>query len=752
MRGTKAGRRLLAGALAASLITASCSSNSGKNSTVTSPMSTVVTSSTPSNTADTSPATTASNTSETLGTTGATTAPPPPTPTPGGTTGRTTGATDAPAVLAPLAPADTQTGKQLNDALDANKPGCDPIDSGACLLPFPSNAYTVADKATDTGLRVDMAPGSAGSNSKGVPIELTEWNRNDGFSPDSTLLAYVHGIDATTSKLPSWTDLQASTSPDATVVLVDSDTGNRIPLWAELDPKAASDASRSLIIHPAVSLPEGHHFVVALRGMKDAAGAAITPNVVFRAYRDRLTATPGDATFEGRRPAMENTFAVLGKAGIDRKNLSLAWDFTVASQRSLSERMLSIRDQALDTLGATAPAFTVTSVTPNTSANIAEQIVGTYTVPNFLSGDGGPGQAFNYGTSKSPDRLPVQNGTLQAPFVCNISTATTAAKTPAHLVEYGHGLLGDNMEIDAGNVRDFANEANIVFCATKWAGLSADDIPNAALTLGEISNFPTVADRLQQGVLNQIFLGRLMTRTGGLSSLPAFTRADGSSLIDTSALSYDGNSQGGIMGIMLAAVSPDIRRAVLGVSGINYSLLLPRSVDFAKYEAIFKPAYPNDIDRQIDVDLLQMLWDRGEGGGYVQHVTTNPYEGTAAKTVLMDIAFGDWQVSELSAMVAARSMGVPISRPVTAAGRSEEVDPGWGLETLTYPSKGSGIIVWDSGSDPIPLAPLPPSTGFDPHEHPRRDPAVRKQKAAFLFDGTVIDVCAAAACTAARND
>ena len=76
-------------------------------------------------------------------------------------------------------------------------------------------------------------------------------------------------------------------------------------------------------------------------------------------------------------------------------------------------------------------------------------------------------------------------------------------------------------------------------------------------------------------MLNQIFLGRLMTRDGGLSTLPELTRADGSSMIDTAHLDYDGNSQGGIMGIMLAAVSPDIERAVLGVPGINYSLLLP---------------------------------------------------------------------------------------------------------------------------------------------------------------------------------
>jgi hypothetical protein len=153
----------------------------------------------------------------------------------------------------------------------------------------------------------------------------------------------------------------------------------------------------------------------------------------------------------------------------------------------------------------------------------------------------------------------------------------------------------------------------------------------------------------------------------------------------------------------------------------------------------------------VILDLLQMLWDRGEGGGYVQHLIANPYSNTPAKTVLFDIAFGDWQVTELSAMVAARTIGLTIHRPVTADGRSREVNPGWGLETTKYPSKGSAMIVWDSGSDPIPLEGHPPSTGRDPHEDPRRDPQVRKQKAAFLFDDTLIDVCNAAPCKAANS-
>ena len=636
-------------------------------------------------------------------------------------------------------------------ALGRNTPGCNELDTRQCLLPFPSDRMTRDDPATDTGLRVDLPTRSGLQNASGLAIDFTEWNRNDGFSPNSTLLTYVPGIDAVASQLPPWTDLDLSMNIDATVILIDTTAGRRVPLWAELDVKATSGDDRLLVIHPAIVLSEGHHFVVALRNLEDSTGTVIEAGPIFRAYRDRIAFDELDA----RRPAMEAIFADLAASSIARDDLYLAWDFTVASERSLSERLLSIRDQALADLGDAAPKFAVTEVKVAPDDNIALQIAGTYQVPNFLTNDGSAGNGFSYqdGASRSdPDALPIPNGTVDVGFLCNVSAATLDASSPAHLVQYGHGLLGSNDEISAGNVRAFANESNVVFCATKWAGLSEDDIGNAAITLGNIGNFPTVADRMQQGVVNQIFLGRLMIRDGGLSSLDLLKRADGSPMIDTAHLDYDGNSQGGIMGIMLAAVSPDIERAVFGVPGINYSLLLPRSVDFSSYEAIFTPAYPSELDRMIILDLLQMLWDRGEGGGYLQHLTLNPYPNTTAKVVLFDVAFGDWQVSELSAMIAARTIGLTIHRPVAGTDRSREIDPGYGLESTTYPSRGSAIIVWDSNSAPIPIDGVAPFEGRDPHEDPRRDADVRRQKAAFLFDDTLIDVCNGGACTADVSD
>ena len=100
-----------------------------------------------------------------------------------------------------------------------------------------------------------------------------------------------------------------------------------------------------------------------------------------------------------------------------------------------------------------------------------------------------------------------------------------------------------------------------------------------------------------------------MINPSGFAAAEAFKSASTSqSAIDTSALYYDSNSQGAILGGALTALSPDFTRAVLGVGGMNYSLLLPRSVDFDTYELIFKPAYKSRLDRMLLLSAIQNLW------------------------------------------------------------------------------------------------------------------------------------------------
>jgi hypothetical protein len=349
--------------------------------------------------------------------------------------------------------------------------------------------------------------------------------------------------------------------------------------------------------------------------------------------------------------------------------------------------------------------------------------------------------------------LPVYQATDQtANFVCIIPKAALASAgataVPGRASIYGHGLLGNALEVEAGNVQSMANEHNFVFCCTRWMGMASDDVPTAVAILNDLSLFPDFPDRQHQGMLNQLMMARLMIDPMGLVSDPAFQDSFSNPVIDTSDVFFDGNSQGGIFGGTVMAVSKDITRGVLGVPGINYSNLLTRSSDFATYAAILYPSYPNELQRPLLLALIQMLWDRTDPNGYAHHITNNLLPGTPQHFVLLHEAFGDHQVSNLGTEIEARTIGASVHSPTWNAGRSYEVTPFYGIPVIaSYPFSGSAVIPWDSGADQPPSTNTPPLTGYDPHADPRKSSVARQQKSDFLqTGGNVTDPCPGIAC------
>ena len=151
------------------------------------------------------------------------------------------------------------------------------------------------------------------------------------------------------------------------------------------------------------------------------------------------------------------------------------------------------------------------------------------------------------------------------------------------------------------------------------------------------------------------------------------------------------------MGGALTALAPDFDRAVLGVPGMNYSTLLQRSVDFDDYAPILYGGYPNQLERQLWLAQIQLLWDRGESNGYARHITSKPLPGTPKHTVLMHVAFGDHQVADFTTSIMARTFGARIRQPALDPGRSPLSNPWYGLKTLRLPSSGSAVVWWDTG-------------------------------------------------------
>ena len=648
--------------------------------------------------------------------------------------------------------------------------GCDPLDPAVCLQPWPNDYFTTADASTDTGRRLDLNPLAMPRNIAGNPIRPEEWNRSDGFSPGQKIVTKVPGLDNRTAfhrtRAVPITDIARTNDKQQPIVVINAETRKRHLIWSELDANPADPADVNLIIRPAVNFEEGTRYIVALRNLKNAAGQTIGAQDAFRTYRDRIPSS--DPAVEARRPHMEDLFSTLKKAKINRQELYLAWDFTVASERNLSERALSIRDDAFAALGDTnlsdmqvqgsAPQYTVTQVTNYTAAedsNIARQVDGNFIVPCYLNAVGcPPGGRFAYLPGSSvPQRIP--GNTMVANFRCLIPRKTVdgPAVMPARPSLYGHGLLGSANEVTAGNIKAMANEHNFVFCATDWSGMSTQDLPNIATILGDLSNFSSLSDRAQQGFVNFMYLGRLMIHPAGFNSNAAFQfTKDGAprAVLDPTRLFYDGNSQGGIMGGSLTALAPDFNRAVLGVPGMNYSTLLRRSVDFDQYAVVLYQNYPNELERPLILSLIQNLWDRGEANGYAHHMTNDPYPDTPAHEVLLHEAFGDHQVANVTTEVEARTIGARLRTPALDPGRHSDVTPFYGIPPIgSYPFAGSALVVWDSGQPTPPIENVPPRAGSDPHGHPRNTAIARAQKSEFLkIGGRVVDTCGVGPCYA----
>ncbi|MQA95052.1 MAG: hypothetical protein GEV11_10540 [Streptosporangiales bacterium] len=603
--------------------------------------------------------------------------------------------------------------------------------------------YTVRDQRTSTGRRVAFDRTMMPVNVAGTPVDPTEWNRNDGFSPGSMLLANIPGLDLERTGAAPITDIGSSLSRNAPIVLIDTDTGRRHPYWAELDANATQADRKALIVRPARNLIEGHRYVAALRDLRDGTGARIQANPAFRAMLDDRP--PADPALRDRWATLRPVLRDLRRAAIGTRDLNLAWDFTVASERNTTGRALHMRDESFRALGEAAPKVEITEViehTPEQEPDLARTVQGRVTVPKYLTGAGAPGSRMTFG----PDDRPEAEGTYEATFRCVVPRK--ALDAPARPVLFGHGLFGGHDSVDG--MKGAANEANALFCATSWIGMSDEDVLFLLTMVRDLSGFPALPDRLQQSYLNVMFLGRAMIHQDGLAAEPAFRTADGRPLLDRRAgLGYLGGSLGGIQGTALAGLAQDFRRAVLVVPGVNFSTLLNRSRLFAPFQAGLDASYPDRMRQQVGLSLMQMLWDRGEGNGYVAHVTRDPLPRTPAKRVLLHEAVGDHQVANIATEVEARTLGIPLREPATGPGRSPDVDPQWGLAPLFRDvHHGSALMIWDSGSPLPPQDNRPPMTGHDPHGDTGNTPAARAQAAEFLRSGTVTEVCGTAPCLA----
>jgi hypothetical protein len=612
-------------------------------------------------------------------------------------------------------PAEAGTDAGLGARPDRRLAGnCDPLVPEVCLLPFPSDVYRVTDPELPGGHRIELPEGAL----PGATLAAA-YRRSDGWSAGAAPMTFLPG--ATVTGLPTPLDLPRSLEPDCPTVVLDAETGERIPHFSELDMSHPDDARRVLMIRPVRRLADDRRYVVAIRDVRDAQGQPIPASPAFAALRDR--AASSDPDVGGARALYEHLFAILGRAGVGRESLQLAWDFTTATRENNTRGMVHMRDQALAEVGTNGPRFENLVVTEAPNASIARRIDGEVVVPLYLDRPEAGGIM-----SYDSEGLPQRNGTARYPFLVLIPNS--ARGTPRPPLAIGHGLLGTREQ--ANGFAAFADQYGYVLFALDWSGMASDDVGNIVdfLGSGEAHRFQSVADRLQQGFLNFLLATRMMT--GDFARAPE-TQLDGSPTIDPTVPYYYGGSQGGIYGACVMALTTDFPRGVLGVPGQPYNLLLNRSVNFDLYLGIMREAIPDPIDIQIVLGLTQMLWDRAEPSGYSSTIREHTLPGTPAHEVLLIAAVGDQQVTTLGAHIMARAIGADLVRPAV-----REI---FELPMRDAPFHGSGYVEFDFGNPPDPITNTPPREGRDPHGRPAEIPAAAQLVDHFLRTGEVAHFC-----------
>jgi len=593
---------------------------------------------------------------------------------------------------------------------------CNPLGGAGCVTPWPSSAYLREDATSPTGVRLDLAPGAIPANADGLELDVTPFNRRTGYSPAVQIFTvFPEGVDD--SNLVFHDHIADSLGDASPTVVLDLDTGERVPHFAELDVNAGRPDLQALYLRPMVRLTGGHHYAAAVRrSLKAAGGGELARPAGFQAILDgRATGHP---RFDAVRAGTEQAVAGLEAAGIPRDDLVVAWDFVTADDDSLLADTRGAIDAAIAAAGDGAANVTYAieydGPVPD-DPTIARRVLFTFQSPTVAGPDG---------LLRDGSGAPMVDGTSDADAVAIIPTCATSTHK-AGIVIFGHGFFGDLGEAQGDYLRRVARDLCVIVVGGTWRGMAAGDLATAFTALGDGNRALPFGERIVQGIVDFIVLEQL-ARTK-LATEMFVDPQSGQSISAPERTTFLGISQGAILGATFFAWDPFLTRAVLHVGGADWSVLFERSTDWVTFKTILNSTYPGPLDQVIMQQVLQMGFDYTDP----VHVAPRILDGT--KHLILHMSVGDALVSNVATQLEARTMGLPLLGPAL-------YQP-YGLTETTGPLQ-DGFVMFTEEPDP-----LPPATNLLNHDNNVAHDQLRKRDAVvdqighFFETGEVIHTC-----------
>ncbi len=631
---------------------------------------------------------------------------------------------------------------------------CDALMEAYCSMPWPSSLYLEADEERATGYTLDFGSESLPRSELAGHIQPGMFRRLDGYGLGTPVAVLFPGVDV--DLLPGELSIEDSVEdPDrrAFYFEVTDDGLELVPFWAEVDLWTEEADEQVLYLRPAVILKEDTRYVVGFRNLVDTDGDAFERSEAFEKYLSGEAAEDPELAF--RQERFDEIFDWLEAEGIERDELTLAWDFHTGSSDGLHGKLLHIVEEGLAAADVDGLPITITSVTrydegTDSSAgedpNMAFRIAGTLEVPHFLERSNRTG-ALAFRFHRDEDGRPAIFDTRQARFWMLIPHSALDG-TPHGLVKYGHGMLGSGEQVFGGFNRQIANDHHLIFFGADFIGFSSEDVPQATFALQQPTYFEEMVDRMHQGVLEWVLLTRAMREQvedipGMLDGINDVDTSDVTITLDEDRIYYSGISQGGIYGVTYLAVDPTVTHGHFGVPGHNYAMLMERSSNYTTYYPFVAAGFPNRVDQSMVIPMIMLLWDQIDPISYLRRLTAEPFDPERPKYGLFATAKGDYQVAVVTKEITARS-GIEIP---LLENYDREREP-WGGDWASYDHEGSGIVNWDfSNPWPEPGNMAPDDEYGDPHGQPRRRHEDHNVQMVHFFDtGEIIDVCEGEPC------
>lgn len=688
----------------------------------------------------------------------------------------------------------------------AQVPGsyCDPLDTTECMLPFPSYHFMIPSNVSATGYRVNLIPEVFPPlKGRGGRIHADFLNNLDGFPTMGPIMFYIEGLkqahqalldqptlaSASTTMLMWPSDTSMSTSQKSMTLLLDVEAAELVHHSAEvdyLDPK-----NPLVLVFPAQPLKHGTHYALAVINATNATGTRLPPTAGMTALLSGYGTGTGNATGSGKEtgsgyideprrhrflnqviPALEKAAPWFSYSS-DPKSLQLLFDFPTVSEESQLGPIRAVRDGTMDYISANDWSWDeharVDSIEDNNcleeGTHYARTINAELDVPWFLQGFG-PGHraAFldDYAVDSGNSSL-LGKAKFRIHVPCSVWAATVTGESHGTLnsslkpvevkavLEYGHSLFSTRNEASSSSIQRLADEEGYIVIAMDSRGMSRYDLLVVFKALvAQPRMFQAVRDNLIQGYACKLAMQHF-TRYAMLSKdwLSFETRGQKfQPQVKNASHVYYGNSQGGILGAGYVALSGPtklIDRAILGVPGSPFALIMTRSIAFEGYDDLLLLNFHNNRHVRMLLGLVQMAWDSTEGSGFLAQPVNEPYP-----PVLIQAGLGDTTVPTHAAEALARGFGAKLlpHHPREIFGLNDSV-----VDNTTL-SLNEAVFTEILFTREFKSLPKNDVFGTDNAIHVclREDEAVNRQIATFINEGTILDVCAVDNCVRKRMD